>query len=169
MSLPRHLLVLLLLGTSTSGCGIWHAPPPPRSQLEVRALQTRSYDAQNLHTVMKAVIDTLQDEGFLIVHADSTLGLISGARASRIESPREAFLATLLGGDHARYRHTHRLDASASITDYGARTRVRLVLQTRTFDNFGAPLDAHVVDDARIYRDFFTKIDKSLFITNANL
>jgi hypothetical protein len=50
------------------------------SQLQKRSYQTRAFDTTDKQKVLRAVIATLQDLGFLIDRADSTLGSISATK-----------------------------------------------------------------------------------------
>lgn len=49
-----------------------------QTQLQMRNYQSRAFDTTNKEMVMRAVISTLQDLGFIIERADQTLGTISG-------------------------------------------------------------------------------------------
>jgi hypothetical protein len=51
-----------------------------RSQVELRAVQTRSFDTADRDLTVRAVIATLQDLGFVIDKADATLGTISATK-----------------------------------------------------------------------------------------
>lgn len=50
------------------------------SQLQIRSYQTRAFDTADKQKVLRAVISTLQDLGFVIDRADSTLGSISATK-----------------------------------------------------------------------------------------
>lgn len=50
------------------------------SQLQKRSYQTRAFDTTDKQKVLRATIATLQDLGFLIDRADSTLGSISATK-----------------------------------------------------------------------------------------
>jgi hypothetical protein len=79
------------LAASMSACGAppaaalapAPAPPPPKPQLAVREFQTRTYDTTDTPMVMKAVLNALQDEGFIIKNANDTLGLCTPASKSQ--------------------------------------------------------------------------------------
>jgi hypothetical protein len=51
-----------------------------RSQVELRAVQTRAFDTADKNLTVRNVIATLQDLGFVIDKADETLGTISGTK-----------------------------------------------------------------------------------------
>src|SRR5690606_32007815 len=50
------------------------------SQLAQRNLQTRAFETTDRNRVLRAVIDTLQDLGFLIDQTDSNLGSVSATK-----------------------------------------------------------------------------------------
>ncbi len=53
-----------------------------RSQVELRAVQTRSFDTGDKTLTVRNVIATLQDLGFVVDKVDGTLGTISGTKLS---------------------------------------------------------------------------------------
>ena len=52
----------------------------PAEQAELRAMQSRAFDTTDREMVMRAVIATLQDLGFVIDDANSVLGLVSATK-----------------------------------------------------------------------------------------
>ena len=80
----RHVLILLpcsvLLAAFALGC----QPSPTQllkmdeSQAELRAMQSRVFETADEHQMLRVVIGTLQDLGFVIREADHRLGLVSG-------------------------------------------------------------------------------------------
>ncbi len=50
------------------------------SQLQKRSYQTRAFDTTDKQRVLRATISTLQDLGFVIDRADSTLGSVSATK-----------------------------------------------------------------------------------------
>ncbi|MBP2310276.1 hypothetical protein [Azospirillum melinis] len=53
-----------------------------KSQVELRAIQTRSFDTSDRNLTIRTVISSLQDLGFVIDKADEQLGIISGTKLS---------------------------------------------------------------------------------------
>jgi len=51
-----------------------------QSQVEKRSYQSRVFDTSDKQKVLRAVIATLQDLGFVIDKADATLGTVSGTK-----------------------------------------------------------------------------------------
>ena len=48
------------------------------SQVQTRNYQSRSFDTTDRKMVLRSVVSTMQDLGFIIDRADETLGIISG-------------------------------------------------------------------------------------------
>jgi hypothetical protein len=158
----------LIIVISLFGCNL-PPPIPPKTQLQIRELQTREYPSKDLKQVMKAVIGALQDDGFLIRNADKELGFINALREYDVMDPNSAFVAQLFEGSRARYEKTSIIEASANVSDFGRNVRVRIVFQVKIIDNFGMPIDSRTVEDAKMYQDFFVKVDKSVFIERQGL
>lgn len=70
------LVVLLLL----TGCASTHHDVlgTNQSQVQMRNYQSRSFDTTDRSLVLRAVVSTMQDLGFIIDRADEKLGTISG-------------------------------------------------------------------------------------------
>ncbi len=159
---------LALIVLAFSSC-IQVPQKPARSQLEIRELQTREYTAKDLKQVMKAVIGALQDDGYIIRNADKELGFINASRELDVMDPNSALWAQIFEGQNARFQKTSIMEASANISDFGKDVRVRIVFQAKIIDNFGMPIDSKTVDDPMVYRDFFSKVDKSVFFERQRL
>ncbi len=59
---------------------------PKKTQLEIRAMQTRSYDTKDVKMVMKAVMHALQDDNFIIQQANVDLGLLTAQKEVDLEN-----------------------------------------------------------------------------------
>ncbi len=57
-----------------------HLLEAPEDNVRLRAIQTRAFDTTDERLVMRSVIGTLQDLGFVIDDANSNLGIISGTK-----------------------------------------------------------------------------------------
>ena len=53
------------------------------SQVKLRAIQTRAFDTTEKEKMLRTVIATLQDLGFVVDKADNTLGTVSGTKLDR--------------------------------------------------------------------------------------
>jgi hypothetical protein len=62
---------------------IWRSE---ESQVKLRAAQSRVFDTTDRTRILTAVVDRMQDLGFMIEVLDEELGIVSGARFDPIES-----------------------------------------------------------------------------------
>ena len=63
----------------------------PQTQLQKRQYQTKQYSNVKKDVLMKAMLNVLQDEGFIVNNANPTLGFISGAKEfSTNPTPKES-------------------------------------------------------------------------------
>jgi len=132
-----------------------------KSQLEVREMQTHIYNTSNTQEVMKAAINTLQDEGYTILNVEDELGYIHAKREFnevRIDKKRMAgyycllayyiTLTALTYGMEAPFiadalskinnessPRTVVLDSNVTIEPYGKKTKVRFALIEKELEN----------------------------------
>ncbi len=75
------VLIIGLISIVFIGCTLKNKHQPKQteimSQLEVRSIQTKSFTSDNELFVHKAVVATLQDDGFIIDAYNQTIGLIT--------------------------------------------------------------------------------------------
>ncbi|MCI0559354.1 MAG: hypothetical protein MN733_12740 [Nitrososphaera sp.] len=154
--------IVLLLGT-VLGCAPM-APKPEQTQLQIREFQTRTYETKDTKMVMKAVMNTLQDDGYIIKEANLDLGLLTAQKELDVTHHGEALFLTLLGGSKARYKKNALMEASANVSEFGKEMRVRVNFQSKIMDNQGGVMKLQQVDDTKFYQEFFSKVDNGIFI-----
>lgn len=132
-----HLMALMLGSTVVlGGCATTtqHALDlGGESQLQRRSYQSRMFETADRERVLRATISTLQDLGFIIDRADSTLGTVS---------------ATKLDGYQAK--------VTVSVRPRG---------EDRILVRANAQVGVRPIEDPEHYQDFFTSLEKSLFLT----
>jgi hypothetical protein len=106
---------------------------PEESQLQVRSIQTRAFDTKDKNMVVRNVVASLQDLGFVIDKADAELGTVT---------------ATKLSGYQIRMTVT-----------------VRPKGETQMAVRANGQYNDRVILDPAMYQDFFTVLQKSLFLT----
>jgi hypothetical protein len=142
---------------------------PPTTQLQVREFQTRSYETNDAIMVMKAALNVLQDDGFIVKNAEAELGLITAQKEVDIENKGEAFIALLFAGQNARWSKNDIIECSCNVSAFGNETRVRVNFQLKRMNNKGEVVVVKQVDDATYYQNFFSKMDKGVFIQKEKL
>ena len=75
-------LVLIILSLFFVGCATTQERlfDSDTSQVQLRSIQTRAFDTKDKVKTLRTVIATLQDLGFVIDKADSTLGIVSATK-----------------------------------------------------------------------------------------
>jgi len=173
----RRMLVafaLLPLGACASAGG---GTAVPRSPLQQRELESRTYST-DAKALMRAVLAALQDEGFMVRTADAELGLITATRESA-QPASEALrvgrklaivmtygVAALLPGPKDK---SSVLEATANVAAFGSEARVRINFQLKLLENGSRAKEVQTVLDGRIYQEFFSKVDKGLFLQREKL
>jgi hypothetical protein len=80
----RHLilfgLLILLVGLSSCAPSTRQILATSESQVKLRAIQTRAFDTTDKTQMLRSVIATLQDLGFVVDKADENLGVVSGTK-----------------------------------------------------------------------------------------
>jgi hypothetical protein len=76
--LPFSFITLLSCAPSTK-----QVLATKESQVKLRAIQTRAFDTTDEEMMLRTVIATLQDLGFIIDKADDELGTVSGTKLDR--------------------------------------------------------------------------------------
>lgn len=154
------LCVLVL--TLFSGCSTF-SPPPQKTQLEIRQMQTYVFDVSDFNLVMKAMLNVLQDDGYIVKNVQLNLGFLSATKEVDVESPGSRFW----GGSFLtpeRWLKMNILNATSNVSEFGSKTKVRVNFQIKKVDNYGAVMGVYQVQDPQFYQDFFSKVSKSIFI-----
>lgn len=165
-----HILSYLSLGCCVllSGCAFWQLSDPPMTQLQIREVQTRELDTTDTKLVMKSMMNVLQDEGFIIKNAVMDIGLLSAEKHVDIE---DKFVSafSLYSNPHASWKKQKILEASANLSEFGEKTRVRINFQVKILDNFGRLCSVWSIQDSEYYRDFFNKVRAGVFIQEQDI
>lgn len=159
----KWAIVFTSLALITAGC-ISHVQEPPMTQLQIREIQTRSFENKDAKAVLKEMINVLQDDAFIVKHANLELGLLSGEKDIDIEDRWNRFFSVMHNGHQASWNKNAVIEVSANITQFGESTKVRVNFQRKIFDNFGRVVKVIQIYDENYYQAFFTKVHKGLFI-----
>ena len=132
-----------------------------KSQLEVREIQTHVYDTSDTNEVLKAAINTLQDEGYSILNIEDELGYIQAKKEFkdvRIDKKRMTGYGFLLAYyiactalsfgidapfmadaivkiNNERSPRTIVVNSNVNIEPYGKKTKVRFTLVEKELEN----------------------------------
>jgi hypothetical protein len=166
------ILSLLLLASCTV-INQQSAPPPQKTQLQTRQVQTREYDTNDVKLVMKAVLNVLQDDGFIVRNAQLELGLLTATKEVDLRgngSGNDFWSNFFRGIDRNRgqgeaiFNKLKQIESSINISEFGKQSKVRANFQVKILDNQGNTVEVYQVEDPKYYQDFFMKVDKGIFI-----
>ena len=174
----RACLCLLLL--MESGCGILEVPGMlvsglfsrknrQKTQLEIRQMQTRTYPTTDVKMIMKAMMNVLQDDNFIIKQVTMEMGFFNATKEFDVEDSGEKMWRTFWAGKDATYKKNSTIECTANISEFGNEMRVRVNFQVKVMDNKGAYLLVGNIDDPAYYQEFFSKVDKGIFIEKEKL
>jgi hypothetical protein len=166
LCITRLFLPFLLLVAS---CAPQKPEPPPKTQLEIREFQTRTFSTNNTRLVMKSMLNVLQDEGYIVKNVALDLGFLTATKEEDIENHRATFWLGIAEGRDARWEKHKITEATCNVTEFGTGTRVRVNFQQKILDNHGSVAQIKQVTDEQFYQDFFAKVDKGIFIQEQNI
>jgi hypothetical protein len=135
--MSRYLLVLIPMLALADCASRNSAITESDSQVHVRQMQTRVYDALDKSDTLRSVLATLQDLGFVIDTADYEMATITATRLQEYE-----------------------LRVTVTVKD---RRNNQLAVRAN------ARVDDQLIDDPHTYQDFFTVLDKAIFLTRHNV
>ncbi|HUW19885.1 MAG TPA: hypothetical protein VMW16_11340 [Sedimentisphaerales bacterium] len=153
-----------------SGCGLtdpgkmFEGKTTQKSQLEIRQMQTREYETSNPTLVMKAMLNVLQDEDFMVKQANTDLGFFSASKEIDSEDTFAKVWGYFWWGPQASWKENSIIDCTANISEFGEKVRVRVNFQVKVMNNKGGVDQVYQIDDAKYYQEFFSKVDKGIFI-----
>jgi len=132
-ALAVHSIIISMLLTGCVTDSRKHILDTSESQVQLRSIQTRTFDTPDRNTTLRNVIATLQDLSFVIDKADDVLGTVS---------------ATKLDG--------YLLQMTVTVRPKG---------ENQVLVRANAQYNLKAVEDPEPYQDFFTALEKAMFLT----
>ncbi|MCD4744084.1 MAG: hypothetical protein K8R67_16605 [Desulfobacteraceae bacterium] len=167
----KSYFVTFLMFFLIIGCAGQQPQEKASTQLQTRSYQTKNFDTQDSFLVMKALVNVLQDEGFIIKNVDKDLGFIVAIR----EAEKKSFIGgtlNILGGivgSEESWEKDCDVEASANVSQFGEQIRVRVNFQMKLTHSFGGTVTKKNVDSPEFYQAFFSKLSKSIFLQQENI
>jgi len=138
----RTSLLILGLAFLLSAC-VGGAQKPPKellalneAQMKIRSFQTRAFDAKDQTKVLRGVVAALQDLGFIVERANGPMGLVT---AGKFGPNGHGFVELTVT---VRAKGTEQTEV-----------RVNALFNTKP------------IEDPKVYQNFFTAVERSLFIS----
>ncbi len=158
-----------------SGCGavdatagaagsLFKKKPKVKSQLEMRQMQTREFETSETTMVLQAMLNVLQDEGYIVQQVNSDIGFFNATKVMDTEDTFAKTWGTFWWGPSGQWIENTVIDCTANVSQFGEKTRVRTNFQLKQMNNKGGVDKVQTMDDPKFYQDFFTKVDKSIFL-----
>ena len=158
-----------------SGCGavdatvgatgsLFKEKPKVKSQLEMRQMQTREFETSETTMVLQAMLNVLQDEGYIVQQVNSEIGFFNATKMMDTEDTFAKTWGTFWWGPSGQWIENTVIDCTANVSQFGERTRVRTNFQLKQMNNKGGVDKVQTMDDPKFYQDFFTKVDKGIFL-----
>ena len=139
----------------------------PMSQLEKRQFQTRTYNSEDKVLIMKAVLNILQDEGFVVYNTNSLLGFIYAQKDYDLSNSGED-IAKEFGKTKSRLNFNGvkvaSIESNSNFTDFGDKLRVRINFKRKILNEYGNAQFIEDIEDETYYEEFFNKLDKTIFL-----
>ncbi|MGC8791494.1 MAG: hypothetical protein ACP5PO_08340 [Desulfurella sp.] len=130
------------------------------STFKIRSYQTRTYDTTNTKMVLKAMVNALQDEGFVIKVLNTDMGLITAERTFQtINKAQQFWYGVQYGYDVATI-----VEGNISVDQFGNQTKVRANFIKKVVNTKGGITKVNQIEDPKLYQEFFAQAQKSIFI-----
>lgn len=172
--MSKPLFTTLSIVTLLTGCTkVPNDLMKPRAEtLRIREAQSRSFNTESDKQLLRASLSVLQDMGYTVKESSSDYGVLTATKdASAVSGAQVALSLALvvLSGKATPIDKVQQISATVVILDKNetgkssARTTFQRVV-TRS-DNTRY---AEVIIDENVYREFYEKLDKSLFLEANN-
>ncbi len=178
-----HIVAAGLLALATGACETLpkDAFRLNESAIELREMQTRTYEDVTDVQILSASSAVLQDLGYAIDEVEKELGVLSASK--RADAKNKAEIATKIAMDVADCLITIFLgcesdafESSKDVQDIKMTLvvlpdlnedgvyRVRLTMQRIVWARNGELYEQETIDDIAVYQSFFDKLSKSVFL-----
>jgi len=175
-AIPLALALVLSACATTSQS---HLLGPPQAPLELRQAQSRTFETPDSRLVLKAALNVLQDQGFVIRHADAEFGLVTAVTEWRSGQPSQGlrilkWVAALPTYGASLLLPTGQTEFSAieailNVTPESGRTRVRISFVAKVTDKKGNVQRVSPVEDPLPYQRLLAGLDKAVFLEKEGL
>ena len=179
--MTRHA-VPVALALAVSACAATtqsELPEAPQAPLELRQAQSRTFDTPDPRLVLKAALNVLQDQGFVIQQAEFELGVVTAVTEWRSGKRNEGlrilkWVAAFPTWGASLLLPTGRdefsaIEAVVNVNPEAERTRVRISMVAKVRDDKGNIRRVSPVDDPLAYQKLLAGLDKAVYLQKEGL
>jgi len=144
---------------------------PELTQLEIRQMQIRDFATTDVRNIQQVALAVLQDEGFVVTNANAELGLLSASKTlheKEVDDTGTAFVKGFFGFWNIATEEWSSIEATLTVTPFGEQARVRYSGRLSATSSDGRT-NYEAIHEPEFYQDFFTKLEKGLFIEGQQL
>ena len=141
----------------------------------LRQMQTRKYAISDQSKVIQSAVGLLQDDGFLIEEINSDLGVILGSNnreAVEAGQVAGAIIVAVIFGVSIPIDKEQKMNASIVVSKAPSdpdSTIVRVTFSRLVWNTANELSKAQRLEEPEIYQTFFSKVSKSLFLTEQQI
>ena len=133
-----------------------------------RQLQTRRFDTEDELKLLQAAAMVLQDLGFAIDESETKLGVIAGSKSRDATSAQQiigAVIVAALSGAAVPVDNVQHIKASVVTRSSQPETmNLRVTFQRTIVNTDGQVSRVESLEDPALYREFFDKLSKAVFL-----
>ena len=173
-----NIITGIVLTIFLSGCATTSKEMLTLSEtsLHERQIQEKSFNTVSESAILSSSVSTLQDMGFNIDEINRDYGVVT---CSKTRDARETgqqvglFLLAILGGGARTMDladHVQKIRATVVVTPKnGKNTNVRLTLMRVVSNSKGRTNKVENIKDVEIYKHFFSRLSKSVFLEESQI
>lgn len=141
----------------------------------LRQMQTRKYAISDQSKVIQSAVGLLQDDGFNIEEINSDLGVILGAKnreAVEAGQVAGAVIIAVIFGVSVPIDKEQKMSASIVVSEAPSdpnSTIMRVTFSRLVWNTANELSKAQRLENPEIYQTFFSKVSKSLFLTEQQI
>lgn len=149
MKLSDNLMVAIATAISFFGCASSKEQllKMDESQVKLRSMQTRAFDTTDKNKMLGTVISALQDLGYIVNEVSEVIGMVSAHK------------------NDVRYDKLLGKLAAPKIYPLRLTVTVRPGGETQLLVRANAEYRQEAVEDPTVYQNFFTVLERSVFLT----
>jgi len=172
-----RLIISLLLLFTFSGCANKQAKiiEPKMSVVELRTMQSKELNEVDSNKVLKDVLQLLMDDNFEIINLDSNVGYFQAFK--KLDGGKEEYkfawydiyypIAIYKFATLGRY--VKKITTTVTIREIKNKSIVRASFFLEVRDEDDELISRTTIEDRNFYQEFFSKLDKAVFLKKNDL